>query len=1190
MKLRLFFKQTLKDFLGHWPLYLSFTLFFILAISLSLGLISFVSLYISDISTTVHQNRLVNARFSPQRYLFDEPELDPKYQTSFIQQERTSQPMFNFFLSVVNANKEEFNQRVSPHFRTEIEPIGKDLYKYFAFFSGNITPLSKSAFTKNPYLLTLKTLAPSPKTPTNELNIFIEWISNLFKRNFKTNNIQIAFIINEYLQQPENKQKFSFQLERNYTHHLRLEGSDEKLNAEVLATNTWMKDIYEGFYGDDIAETIGVGSEAKMPNSRLFYENDFNKIVYKSSVDFSSKEYEDYLKKDSDKYGMFFYTQQKTANKLNLKLGETYQVKMGDKEDAIIYNLLYAGTNINASNIFIRPNLLQFYLPVQTINKMSFELWKSIQSFPEDVYWYMSKTFNLNKFPLRFLDQTSIAGGQKEFSEWFQEKMMSKVSWDQNVELQTSTYWEKYETTKTLMTTYNIFIVLTFVIASLILILLFVIFFFISQQIILLQRKTLFFLKSLGVNNAELSLLTTLALVVPLSCGIILSAFLSFSIQDLIMSISYQHLNFYHGFWAGGFVFLGIFVALIAINVAAFFAINWSIIKSKLLSSQTMGVGKSISRLHMRLKILTRGLNGKARIGITFIFKNVYKNSISYLILTIAFTVILFAFQFSSSLPKSIKQYENWNAPYKSIIFNRSLPLFSMNQLPSERSHNPDYQPVRAYKVIDPSDIDSKKAIDLYELPLGKIMKIFQGGLKDRYIPKTVVNRFVEDMIKNPESQERLMEKIKEILQNIYRMSPEDAQEFVDGLNEMINRLIKMKKEQPWFDGINIMFGNIVGQNKAQSMQSGKQWGVYASNATDQTIGLGLNFMAFENDQDSHQHFHYDSSTEKDIVNGKYNEKVLKVNISKHYADYAHLKPGDEFPITLDGLPSIGISRWNSATRYLISNTLHLKVNKIIVEDGIQLSVYVAQASLFKYLSLITNTNRNSVAHQTLAEYYKQIYEKIRDHQPTGISNSYFSQNEIPMQMEYLTLPIFSEHDHAKPGGFIQDYFGNQTNNISRYMTSLMSNAFQFNIATKQLETLTRPFMGIIMIAIALSSVIAVIISLIITILALLENREIILLFKAMGYCKNDINMYLISGYFLSSLLAILTSILVSWIILTKVSEFMYANIGLAAPFVWSGEFVAIALASVIAFSCLVGVAIYFYTKQQSPKNAFAVL
>ncbi|ATZ16935.1 hypothetical protein ELUMI_v1c02100 [Williamsoniiplasma luminosum] len=1182
MKLKLFFKQSFKDLIVYWPLYVTFTLFLAFAISLSLGLISFISMFGKDIESSFGSKYNANARFVAQRYTI--PEEKEKANEDFFQEEKSTLPIYNFFYDAINFENKEIWEKIKSLSIThdsittaedQNNPVLKFIYKYFANNGGNIVRLNESD-------VRLSSISNIFHTPSHQqmvknvdiLNKIVDYISHIFKAKFKTNNIQSAFIIDQYLKQDlktdNGIDKFYFQFIHQSKGNLRLENMSQKISLDSLVTNEKMGDIHQGYYGNKILEKISdlKNPEMKIPNYKLFWNNQFNRINFQTSIDFESDQFKNYLDRTKEEFGMFFYMQPKSANEANFKLGEKYKVFVGTDEKRKTHELLYAGTILNP-DLWYLPNEWDFYTPAQTINKIFYETSAEQNTNTNQTefqkYWNSAPNAITNIIYLLFPNSKNTKEGQGHFSNWFETYLMEHVNANGNApKLQSATVWSDTDTNTSALVMLRVFIGITIVIVVIVLMLLFLIFFFISHQIILLQQKNLFCLKSIGIRNHELSTLTTFALILPTLVSFTIGIFGSLAVQSILMDIVYEFWNYYHSFWTFGFEFIIAFVGLMLVCFAGFFIISLLIINSDALKISGMSVAKGISHFQMKMKFLIKGWNPKLRLGFAFAFQNVYKNIVSYVILTFSFAVFLFSFQFNSSIKIFNNAPEIWNAPYKSIKLNHSLPLFNIED-----------KLIDSYKTIDVNEIKYFKPLDkdFWTNPTGgtvleKLNKI--EDMKSTYIPKETVLWFLDEVIKKPKYYDQILSQANSffaesnLAKNTQNKNP---------FKSFIDQLLTLRLQIPSFKGINIMFGNVVGSINQKTIPEGKQRGIFTTRGFDRKDSLYVDLIAFENDEESKKHFEYNvAETDSNVDTTFESSPVLKVGISNFYAKRANLKVGDQKDIGVN----IGFKTDKGAIKPIAHN-IKLKVNKIVKNTlSKESSIYVPQKNLFAYLEKI---NRDK---QIISQKFGQIVKDMKKAEPVYISNSYFSQQNLPMQLEYFTLPIFHSN-----GEKIQDYYSKNT--FERYLNSIIKNVLIFSVVTQKMEEVTQGFAGILKIAIFMSSAIAIIVSVLVTILILLENRRTILLFKTIGYRKSEINKYLISGYFVSMAFAVLTAIGIVWFLLevmkNDIASLFWFNLELS--FTWTPMFIAILITSITAFFVLINAAISTYTKRQQPKHTF---
>jgi len=208
-------------------------------------------------------------------------------------------------------------------------------------------------------------------------------------------------------------------------------------------------------------------------------------------------------------------------------------------------------------------------------------------------------------------------------------------------------------------------------VALITLILLFVVFYFITDQSIKLQKRTLWFLKSMGETNIRLSLITTLSSVVPVLVGIIFGVVSSFGVSQIMISISGTFLPIYFSPFGFNPFTIILLVGLIIVFFLMFLMMNFAIIRGKRMQlSQGSKIG-FVTKLYIWFKPVFKYLPARVRIGNSFIAKNLFKNLLTFILLTISFTAVLFSSQFKSSSVASAHSFENRYQPYRSVILNK---------------------------------------------------------------------------------------------------------------------------------------------------------------------------------------------------------------------------------------------------------------------------------------------------------------------------------------------------------------------------------------------------------------------------------------------------------------------------------------------------------------------------------------
>ncbi|PPE06047.1 hypothetical protein [Williamsoniiplasma lucivorax] len=459
MKLKLFFKQSLKDFVIHWPLYLTFTLFLILSLSMSLGLVSFTSLFINDMNHAIGLKPMDNVEFKLEKYYVDQRQTKNDDESIF-QKEHADEPLFKFFEETIKDVK-----------TTEQQKWNRMIYRHFALNYGDIIhidPVANLTTMENNNL---------EQPDYDQINQYIDQIRLKFKMKYHVTNIQMAFFVNEYLKQINHdettlmKEKFYFRKDRDNSFQVKLENQQKSGFLKTLLTNPEMGDLHQGYYGDEIANKLfdQQPETQKIANYNLFHANDLNKTYFDQTINFNDVKYQNYLDKSKPEFGRFFYVSPKDAHFFDLKIGQEYNIHLMSNENIQSTNrFLFAGVLING-HLWHDPFWLDLFIPLQTINKLMFETHEETidqtDSTPLDRYWDSAQRFTTQiKMQFWFPNQGDAYQAQNFFSNWFEKNLMT--SWgDYEAKLQSNTDWIERELYFNTLSILKIFILLTVVIS-----------------------------------------------------------------------------------------------------------------------------------------------------------------------------------------------------------------------------------------------------------------------------------------------------------------------------------------------------------------------------------------------------------------------------------------------------------------------------------------------------------------------------------------------------------------------------------------------------------------------------------------------------------------------------------------------------------------------------------------------------
>lgn len=1148
MTFKLILKQSLNDFFKKILLYVSFTLFLVIAISLSVGLLTFSvgynNIFTQSFGTPYNSTYNISYRFLPKWVNKEEVKNEIGYE-HYLVQEKTDENLMQFLIETLDLNETEaINNKV------DLESL--------LLLVGTLNETENG----------VRLLQPRDFINNKVLTSQIHQSADAIISRFNNPNEQISL--------PQLKTKLYEKHSTNYFLAAYFVNQFHQDSNLIWANPPW------GFGGVGYHDEFLSSRWDFLHFSPNLINNSRGKQIYNETpwmlrksetdsfkiwnqVNWNLSKYEKYLKNYN-----FTYVSPLFLHQNGLKIGDEITLNFKkNNSDNQGYQFLIAGSITTNSN-FYRLSGSAFMLPYQWIKATIND---QINLYFNHQFWRVISAGNNYQVAQNYLSQkiSSVIEYVKN-----PEKPISKeVNWIQLNDLPV----------KAFAMSRSVFNVLAIAIGFLVLFLLFVVFFFITKEIIMLQRQTLIFLKALGVGNISLSLLTTCALLVPLLIAFIGGLFGSLGIQNMLFQIILDNSTIYWPFFTFNWSFFMILVLVIFIAATIFFMTNMLFIVNRITTSQ------QLTKVHGPAKIVmfskqkvSAHVSPKLQIGISFALKNVGKNLITYLLLTIAFSVILYAVQFKVSLNSLSGIYEKWNAPYKSVVYNEQIPVFA-NEQESETPY------LRSYEtVVNENDelnainniLDLKRVIANYKYKLGN--PFFDFNWKKYYFTQGFTKEWLE-RIDNDPSAKQIIEQflINEGLNEETVWASMNAVDYVVEVHALI------KKEFGYNGGFNVFMGKTLLRDNA--LQNTRNVLSFRSNwITNDAL---FKVQAYEeNDEATAKYFHFspELKTEDFIVpitefEPKVNifSKALKVNVSKYLQSIYSIKVGQVLEVKLEGLNQ------HDMKSYFI-------INEIVKEDTIRPSVYTSQKGLFKYLMEMADFYRHETKSNPTTEIYNEAYQAYQNlFELKTLSNSVYDANDFfPWGFKNLTIPITKNVGQPKifdanwlPGTRIEDFY---SGNLQTYFESLKSNVMMFDIVTNSINNQAKPFILILNRFIIILSLLAFIISLILITLILLENRQVILLFKAMGYKHSEVNWYLISGYFISAILATFTAMLASFLILNFTKGPIAEYIGTSVYFVWTWQFIVLAFFLAGGFCGLIATSIVTFTNLQKPREAFAIL
>lgn len=1186
MQFKLFFKQSFRDFTSKIVLYLTFTLFLILSISVALGMMSFSYGFSNSFGETLGHHR-VNASLKGERFL---PawvkERGDKAPKNYLMQEETDASgegyMYQFLTKLLTTATNNQGQPLVED-ASEMERLLLGM----AYNEGYAWNLRQSALLEDEILGKY-----FDEDKMNEYNTKVPEIRKILNDQYQTINLINAYVLNEI----KNNSDWTLGSMRYWNSIKMPEKSGQKAYWEYLRTD----------------ESMGA-MDADTPWTLKISKTNTQKIWKQVNLDLLK--YQEYVKDQR-----VVYVQPYFLEAFNHRLGDEIEVHFSNWDvDGEGPNpngtrkVLIAGTMTYPDNISVGdgPTLSFSYGFIQKL----FEANEGPDASPPVV---------MNKYSFFNVDSKNgnVTGGQQVASDFFN-TLFSNLIYP-NVLLQNSTEWSTWHASYAYEFTQMMFLIIAYLLGFFTLGLLFVVFYFITKQIVVLQRRTLFFLKAMGVKNSGLSLLTTMVMIIPMFFGFVVGFFGALLMQQMMYTVGFDTLSFYMFYFSFNYAYFITLFGIIIVSFLLFYLINAGLMRSKSLTLEGMNSLKTNTRLFEKAKAKLNKTPAKLRIGLSFAFKNIYKNLISYLILSITFGIILFGVQFNKSLSVSSHAYEKWNLPYKSVNYASELKVFA----PTVESDNPaEDEYLEEYEAVSESELDNDlnkitkfdpdpsarddpenlaNVISEYIKKIKKIEPTTFTNWKDYYLDREFVKQQLDLIADNPEEYNKFIKELTELLEELLDPDPVNKEVILSIINltdQIVKKYRDIREEYNYRDGFTILMGRVYLPNKNYRK-------VLTLSGSEVQKGTKIETLAYEkNDLNTKRNFNfYQVDDERDfIINGTYDDrnletgklavkegKLLRVNISSYLQSRQNLHHGDVIELTVDGLKSTENQR---------GSIIHAYVDKIVKGDTIRPTVFTSQVGLIRYIIETINERINIEPYAngpkisnliSQKDAYQKLLDQLNDSKNRKtLSNTVFDPGTdgtiLPIGVRYITMPIFHHTDKdGEVGSRIEDFY--DQDEFDNYLNSLGRGAMIFSEVTKRLLEKGAPFSETLQKFVWILLAVSFVVSSILITLVLLENREVILLFKAMGYQKSEINWYLISGYFISAILAVITGVAIALGVLIGARAPIVEFLSTSVAFVWSWEFILLAFGLAAGFCALISISIVTYTNIQKPKNAFVTL
>jgi hypothetical protein len=245
----------------------------------------------------------------------------------------------------------------------------------------------------------------------------------------------------------------------------------------------------------------------------------------------------------------------------------------------------------------------------------------------------------------------------------------------------------------------------------------------------------------------------------------------------------------------------------------------------------------------------------------------------------------------------------------------------------------------------------------------------------------------------------------------------------------------------------------------------------------------------------------------------------------------------------------------------LITPKIYIHVAGIVEQASFLREIYFNKVDLYKYLQMnqqwqfadqVPNQKpTDDLLSKSIDDYFTNALALMNDdtnpYAQDVFNNSVFAQTELPYGisnfgfvskmatgyslLSYTNIPIFkyaSQNNTGQLGGQI----------------------YVFRLITESLLNQLDPIVKALANFIALLILVTLAVSFILITLILLENRNVILLFKALGYRQSEINGYLTLGYINAMLIALVLGGVIAYFGVKIASKYLLAAINISLFFV----------------------------------------
>ncbi|ATZ17678.1 ABC transporter permease [Mesoplasma melaleucae] len=1188
MKLRLILKQSWKDYKNKSILYFVFVMFLTIILGLIIGILAFIS-YAQLNYDQAHQTKYAGQVYIRNNIASERNKDEILEQRAIVDKDGKLKQYI-----IDNLNPKTV-KKINNYFSSaDIEIIVNDYIDILGkFFNGNIKTL------KNTSKEVISTLSDQYNTNSNlivDINKDLYW-------NLPAVSSELMLIY------------FYDTLK-----------ADHQLWFNPIFSD--FKDKFNNYLVAYLAPTYrdNVKSDEEYNKHREFHESsasNFHIYEEKKTAEFSEEDQQMIYA------GQYLYATPKYLTINNLKVGEKIEVFYNDKS----YSMLIKGTMITPYTTAMNYNQGLFTISAKGFAYLS-----------ENKKTYDENDLRLNNQRLLFTEEgNNWAKTGHIINEEINKHFKYSKAYGNNNQLlpdRLEVIWSPSFLEDVYWNTYKLLAKILGLVIIGLLILIFIVFYFMCENFLRQQKESFYNLKAMGVNNFVLTLLSSFSAIIPIFISLILSLFVAVPISRMLAtSVSTAYSFDWPPILFTWKLLIYIFLIILCIFTIFMFN-NFIVLNGKKSKIDKFKESKKPSKFIMMNKKMLTPLPSRTRIGLSFALTNVAKNIYCLIILSLVFTVILFTFQFNVSVNNSANSMISFANPDISIKYQSSS--WDLKTIYDEEGNVQEYQ--HAYDQINKYDdlnklfvvdnldkfIDmaiytslnaniietSKNNISNYMISGDYIYKLAtsitsEAELKE-IINKNVIPRIDNLVIKDVAKKWLTNSDNQTLMWNYYKL-------FQDKIKSMKASLHQLDIDEKSIFPINVLFGKtVIIPGEKNYWSSGVSFSsISTNNDLANATSVSASRKQHQNSFGSNKlnNFYSESTITKiKLVNG--NEvSGLKIQVAQPLANRYRLRVGDTMFMSVNSLK----------TNEIADVKIPIVISGFMSNDLVTQNVYFEKTDYFRVLketlkNKILHFNTTNVKEETKnplslgpawTSYIKFLDDTIEKSDTLGsndnlvLNNSQFSKEDIPVNLRYLTLPKVSNDlvlNKISESQSIKSVENERTDILSywdnidgpndfwkskngKYINSLSNDLYNYRLIKEAILLKAAPFQNIMrtldqaLVGIVLS------ISLVIITLILFENKNTIILFKSLGYKTREINKYLITGYVLSGIVALIFALVANNFMISYLSQTIYDAVGISLVYVLSSSYILYGVILTASFILLILGSIKIYTRRQNPKE-----